>query len=88
VKDGDKEIRIVHHTHGPKTRKRRNSFIFLLGSLFGIIAAGFLAKENDLIAMPELTELSMDSILDALPAALAKDLKDFVVRAHAMTYLH
>jgi phospholipid:diacylglycerol acyltransferase len=61
----------------PKKSKRRNTFIFLLGSLFGIIAAGFFASSNDLIEFPEFGDLGVDSLLDALPAGLAKDMKDF-----------
>ena len=34
-----------HH----KTRKRRNGFIFFLGGLFGIVAAGFFGGKCDLI---------------------------------------
>ncbi|KAI1371022.1 LACT-domain-containing protein [Hypoxylon crocopeplum] len=77
VKSGD-NVKVVHGDHKPKTRKRRNTFIFLMGSLFGLIAAGFLAKNNDLIELPEIGELSMDSLLDALPAGLIKDMKDLV----------
>lgn len=68
-----------HHGHKKDTRKRRSTFIFLLGSLFGIIAAGFLAKSNDLIEFPEFGELSVDNILDALPAGLVRDMRDLVV---------
>lgn len=57
--------------------------IFLLGSLFGLIAAGFLAQSNDLIEFPELGELSMDSLLEVLPSNLVADLKDMVVRCNA-----
>lgn len=64
--------------HEPKTRKRRNTAIFLLGSLFGIIAAGFFAKSNDLIEFPEIGELSMDSFFDVFPAGLVKDMRDLV----------
>lgn len=69
-------VHVVQHVH--KTRKRRNTFIFFLGSLFGIIAAGFFASSNDLIDLPEFSELSMDSLLDVLPAGLIKDMRDFV----------
>ncbi|GAB1317287.1 phospholipid:diacylglycerol acyltransferase [Madurella fahalii] len=75
VKPGDK-VKIVHHR--PKTRKRRNTAIFLLGSLFGIIAAGFFAQSNDLIDFPEIGELSMDSLFDVLPAGLVKDMRDLI----------
>lgn len=74
VKTGD-QVKIVH----PK-RKRKFGAIFLLGSLFGIIAAGFFAKSNDLIDFPEIGELSVDSLLDVLPAGLVKDFRDLVVR--------
>ncbi|KAI1338082.1 LACT-domain-containing protein [Xylariaceae sp. FL0016] len=77
AKPGDK-IKIIHHKHKQPMRKRKNGLIFLFGSLFGIIAAGFLAKSNDLIDFPELGELSMDSFVDILPAGLVKDMKDLV----------
>lgn len=60
------------------TRKRKTTAIFLLGSLFGIIAAGFFAKSNDLIDFPEIGELSMDSLFEVLPAGLVKDMRDLV----------
>lgn len=59
-------------------KKRRNTLIFLLGSLFGLVAAGFFAKSNDLIDFPELGELSMDSFLDVLPAGLVTDMRELV----------
>lgn len=62
-------------------RKRKLGAIFLLGSLFGIIAAGFFAKRNDLIDFPEIGELSVDNLLDILPAGLVKDVRDLVVRS-------
>ena len=71
------KVEILHHQH--KSRKRRNGAIFLLGSLFGIIAAGFFAKSNDLIDFPGLAELRVDSLLDVLPAGLVKDVRDLVV---------
>jgi phospholipid:diacylglycerol acyltransferase len=71
------KVKVVHHKS--KLRKRRTTAIFLLGSLFGIIAAGFFAKSNDLIEFPEFGELSMDSLFDALPAGFVKDMRDLVV---------
>jgi phospholipid:diacylglycerol acyltransferase len=76
-KHGDKLKLVLYHR--PKTRKRRTTAIFLLGSLFGIIAAGFFAKSNDLIDFPEIGELSMDSFFDVLPAGLVKDMRELVV---------
>ncbi|KAK2612124.1 phospholipid:diacylglycerol acyltransferase [Conoideocrella luteorostrata] len=60
------------------TRKRRNTFIFLLGGLCGLFAAGFFAKSNDLIDFPEIGDLSMDSFFDVLPAGLIRDMRDLV----------
>ncbi|KAI6245793.1 Phospholipid:diacylglycerol acyltransferase [Erysiphe necator] len=59
-----------------RSNKRRNSFIFALGGLFGIIIAGFFANHNDLIDLPELGELSMGSLLEVLPESLIKDIRD------------
>lgn len=79
------EIKVIHH-HRLKTRKRKTTAIFLLGSLFGIIAAGFFAKNNDLIDFPEFGELSMDSFLDVLPAGLVKDMRERVVSRSAARF--
>ncbi|CAJ2508740.1 Uu.00g137660.m01.CDS01 [Anthostomella pinea] len=80
-------VTIVHHETKP-SRKRRTTLIFFMGSLFGLIAAGFFAKNNDLIDFPEIGELSMDSILDVLPAGLVKDMKDLTKgdRAYVNSY--
>ncbi|KAI0848712.1 LACT-domain-containing protein [Daldinia vernicosa] len=72
------KVEIIHHERKPKTGKRRNTFIFLMGSLFGLIAAGLLAKNNDLIELPEIGDLSVDSFLDVLPAGLVKDMRDLI----------
>ncbi len=64
-----------HH----KTRKRRNGFIFFLGGVFGIVAAGFFAGRNDLIDFPELGDLSMDSLIDVLPAGFVRDARELAV---------
>jgi phospholipid:diacylglycerol acyltransferase len=62
--------------HKPKSRKRRNSLIFGLGGLFGIVVAGFFAGRSDLIDFPEFSELSMDSLMDVLPASFVKNARD------------
>jgi hypothetical protein len=66
-----------HHKH--RTRKRRNGLIFLLGGLFGILVAGYFAERNDLFDFPEFGDLSMDSLMDALPAGFLKDARDLQV---------
>jgi phospholipid:diacylglycerol acyltransferase len=74
--EDEKTVEVVHHPK--KARKRRTTAIFLLGSLFGIVVAGFFANSNDLINLPDIGELSMDSLLDVLPAGLVKDMRDLV----------
>ncbi|KAH6677157.1 lecithin,cholesterol acyltransferase /Acyl-ceramide synthase [Halenospora varia] len=59
-----------------KSSKRRNGFVFFLGGLFGIVAAGFFAGQSDLIDFPELGDLSMDSLMDILPASFVQDARD------------
>ena len=77
AKPGEK-VKVIHHRARP--RKRGVTAIFLLGSLFGLIGAGFFAKNNDLIAFPEFGELSMESLFDVLPATFMKDIRELVVR--------
>ncbi|UKZ66922.1 uncharacterized protein TrAtP1_008087 [Trichoderma atroviride] len=79
-KEDSPPVQPTSHVHvierGHKARKRRNTFIFLLGGLCGLLAAGFFAKTNDLIDLPEITELTMDSLLDVIPAGFIKDMRD------------
>ncbi|KAK0669757.1 putative phospholipid:diacylglycerol acyltransferase [Cercophora samala] len=77
VRPGEK-VKVVHKRK--ETRKRKTTGIFLLGSLFGIIAAGFFAKSNDLIdfEFPELGDLSMDNLFEILPAGFVKDMRELV----------
>ncbi|KAJ8063966.1 hypothetical protein OCU04_007812 [Sclerotinia nivalis] len=73
--------RILTHKQR-KTRKRRNTFIFFLGGLFGLVVAGFFAGRNDLIELPEMLEgITMDSLMDVLPAGFVKDARDLAVGA-------
>jgi phospholipid:diacylglycerol acyltransferase len=55
-------------------KRRPNTYIFVLGILFGLVAAGFFARSRDLIEFPEL-----GGVLDALPAYLVKDVRELVV---------
>jgi phospholipid:diacylglycerol acyltransferase len=68
----------------PKTRKRRTGLIFTLGGLFGLLLAGFFANKNDLIDFAEFGELSMDSLMDVLPAGFISDARDLAVRGSPM----
>lgn len=78
--EDDEKITVIHQHK--KARKRRTTAIFLLGSLFGIVVAGFFASSSDLINLPDIGELSMDSLFDVLPAGLVKDMRDLVVSGH------
>ena len=64
--------------HKQKGQKRRHWFVFFLGGLAGIFAAGLFAKSNDLIEFPEIW--AMESLLDVLPASVVKDARDLMVR--------
>lgn len=44
--------------------------------------AGFFAGRNDLIELPEMLEgITMDSLMDVLPAGFVKDARDLAVGA-------
>lgn len=60
------------HKHA-KGRKRRNAWVFGLGGLFGVLAAGFFAGKNDLMDLAALQSMNLDSIFDVLPAGLLRD---------------
>ncbi|KAH7325104.1 Lecithin:cholesterol acyltransferase-domain-containing protein [Stachybotrys elegans] len=81
-RDESPAIHPTSHVHvvekSPKGRKRGNTLIFLLGSLCGLLAAGFLAKSNDLIDLPEFGDLSMESLFDVMPASLIMDMRELV----------
>jgi len=63
----------------PKSSKRRNAWIFGLGGLFGIVVAAFFANNENMIDLAGLTDVGLDSIIDALPAGLVKDAQDLQV---------
>lgn len=75
------------HSHKHEKTKRRNGFIFFLGGLFGILAAGFFAQRNELIEFPELGDLRMDSFIDVLPAGFVKDARDLAVSAYFVIWV-
>lgn len=65
-------------------KKRRNAWMFALGGLFGVILAGFFATNSGgldgLIDMAGMKDMSLDSIMDILPAGLIKDVEALQVR--------
>ncbi|KAH8592368.1 Lecithin:cholesterol acyltransferase-domain-containing protein [Bisporella sp. PMI_857] len=70
--------KIMKDGHKKERGKRKTGFIFFLGGLVGIVAAGFFAQKSDLIDFPEFGELSMDSLIDVLPSGFMKDARDLV----------
>jgi phospholipid:diacylglycerol acyltransferase len=64
-------------------RKRRNAWVFGIGGLFGILAAGLFATPTGsldrLVEMAGWNDLNLDSILDVLPAGLIKDVQQLQV---------
>lgn len=66
-----------------KGNKRRNFWIFGLGSLFGLFLAGYFASSNGgldkLVTMAGLEDLNLDSVLDVLPAGLIREVRDMQV---------
>lgn len=41
--------------------------------------AGFFAQKSDLIEFPEFGDMSLDSIMDVLPAGFVRDARDLAV---------
>jgi phospholipid:diacylglycerol acyltransferase len=60
--------------------KRRYSFIFLLGGLFGICVALFFANHNEVISLDALLDLNLDALIDVIPQGILRDAKEFTVR--------
>lgn len=60
--------------------KRRTTFIFGLGGLFGIVVAAFFAQQHDVINLEGLVDFNLESLIDILPAGMVNDAKDITVR--------
>ena len=59
--------------------KRRTTFIFGLGGLFGIVVAAFFAQQNNVINLEGLVDFNLESLLDVIPAGIVNDAKDITV---------
>lgn len=59
--------------------KRWNLFVLGLGGVIGIVGAGWFAQNNDMIDLPAIADINLDSIADILPAGLLQDARDLQV---------
>ncbi|KIX06786.1 uncharacterized protein Z518_04762 [Rhinocladiella mackenziei CBS 650.93] len=59
-----------------KHSKRRSGIIFGLGGLLGLVLALLFAQSQDVIKLEGLLEVNLDSLMDAIPAGMVKDVKD------------
>lgn len=56
-----------------KGHKRRNAWIFGLGSLVGILGALAFAGNSDVIDFSSIKDMNLDGLFDVLPAGLVRD---------------
>ena len=67
------------HDVAPAQAKRRRRYtwlVFVIGGLAGLLLAGAAAKNQDMISMELLRELSLDSFIDVIPAGILKEASD------------
>ena len=62
-----------------KRSKRRQTSIFALGGLFGLLIALFFAQKHDVLNLEGLMDMNLDSLIDVIPAGIVKDAKDITV---------
>ena len=62
-----------------KKSKRRQSLVFGLGGLFGILIALFFAQKHDVINFEGLMDLNLESLIDVIPAGMVRDARDITV---------
>lgn len=53
--------------------------IFSIGGLFGVILAGLAYRNQDLMSLDVLGDISLESILDVLPPGIIKEASDIRV---------
>jgi len=64
----------------PKNKSSvKKRYIFGLGGLFGLLLAGFFAKDADVFDLSQLQNMNLDSIIDVLPAGLIRDAHELQV---------
>ena len=59
-----------------KKSKKKSWLLFVLGGLFGIVVALLFAQSQDVLKLEGMFDISLDSLIDALPASVIKDARD------------
>ena len=80
----EEELRLVsasklHDLKHKTSGKRRNWILFGLGSIFGVLGAGFFAQQQDVISFEGLLDLNLENLVDVIPAGILKDAKELSV---------
>ena len=74
---------------GKKGTKRRTFWIFVLGGVFGIFAAGFFASSrgglDTWVEYAGMKDISLDSLYGILPAGIIKDVQELQVSYSMLT---
>lgn len=86
---GKEKVKVIHHR--AKKTKRSYAGVLLLGTLIGLVAAGFFAKNDyklDFDLSDVMGDLSMESLLEVIPAGFMKDMRQMVVscRGYGLEY--
>nr|POE75784.1 phospholipid:diacylglycerol acyltransferase [Quercus suber] len=89
VSDGGKDYKIVPAAKLEKLNnkpaqvkgvKRRNVWVFVLGGLVGLLAAGLFASPtgsmDKIVELAGIKDMNLDSILDVLPVGFIKELRE------------
>lgn len=68
---------VVEHQHSKIQLgfKRRTGLIFILGGLFGLLFAGFIANRHDVISLEMLSEMNLEYLMDVIPVGILNDAK-------------
>ena len=62
-----------------KGTKRRHAWVFILGGLFGLALAALFADNSDIIDLPAIKGMNLESIFEVLPAGFVRDARDLQV---------
>ncbi|KAF8250231.1 hypothetical protein K440DRAFT_619717, partial [Wilcoxina mikolae CBS 423.85] len=81
--DSDSLEATKRHAHPKKQRKRSTWLTFTIGGIAGLLLAGAAAKNQDMVKLELLRDLSLDSIIDVIPAGILKEASDISQREKA-----